>query len=154
MSPTASMRYRPIPWHRWGYRLSRRRVTAVSSYGDPPGKRRRPPADGDDGRAVAPIDRPSHPDQASPMSAAPHFYEEPPLVSPAPFLTVLPGADVENRLSRAETLTRNNEHAAALEQLDALWIDVHDEAPLTLRHRLAASWAAMYEGRLEDAAAL
>jgi tetratricopeptide (TPR) repeat protein len=88
------------------------------------------------------------------MSAAPHFYEEPPLVSPAPFLTVLPGADVENRLSRAETLTRNNEHAAALEQLDALWIDVHDEAPLTLRHRLAASWAAMYEGRLEDAAAL
>ena len=88
------------------------------------------------------------------MSAAPHFFDEPPLVSPAPLLTVLPGADVENRLSRAETLTRNNEHSAALEQLDALWLDVHDEAPLVLRHRLATAWATMYEGRLEDAAAL
>jgi tetratricopeptide (TPR) repeat protein len=88
------------------------------------------------------------------MSAAPHFFEEPPLVSPAPFLTVIPGADVENRLSHAERLTRNNEHAAALEQLDGLWADVHDDAPLALRHRLAASWATMYEGRLEDAAAL
>lgn len=88
------------------------------------------------------------------MSAAPHFFDEPPLVSPAPFLTVLPGADVVNRLSRAETLTRNNEHGAALEQLDALWADVHDEAPLALRHRLATAWATMYEGRLDDAAAL
>jgi tetratricopeptide (TPR) repeat protein len=88
------------------------------------------------------------------MSAAAHFFEEPPLVSPAATLTVIPGRDVERRLADAETLTRNNNHVAALEQLDALWSDVHDDAPLALRHRLAAAWAEMYRGRLDVAAAL
>jgi tetratricopeptide (TPR) repeat protein len=89
------------------------------------------------------------------MSAAPHLYDESPLASPAlPPLTVLPGNDTEARLGAAESLTENNQHAAALEALEGLWPDVHDDAPLALRHRLATAWATMYQGRLEDAAAL
>jgi len=88
------------------------------------------------------------------MSAAPHFFEEPPLASPASVLTFLPGGDVEERLACAEALTRNNDHVAALEQLDILWPDVHDDAPLALRHRLAAAWAEMYQGHLDAAADL
>jgi tetratricopeptide (TPR) repeat protein len=88
------------------------------------------------------------------MSAAPHFFEEPPLISPAPALTVLPGADVDRRLARAESLTRDNKHGAALEQLDRLSDDVHGDASLTLRHRLAGAWAQMYLGELDEAAAL
>jgi tetratricopeptide (TPR) repeat protein len=88
------------------------------------------------------------------MSAAPHLFDEPPLVSPATVLTVLLGGDVERRLAGAEALTRDNEHGAALEQLDALSTDVHDDPPLALRHRLATAWAEMYRGRLDVAADL
>jgi tetratricopeptide (TPR) repeat protein len=89
------------------------------------------------------------------MSAAPHLYDESPLLSPAlPPLTVLPGNDTEARLRTAESLTANNEHAAALDALEELWTDVHDDPPLAFRHRLAVAWAAMYQGRLDDAAAL
>ena len=83
------------------------------------------------------------------MSTAPQFFEEPPLVSPSPVFTVLPGLDVERRLVNAENLTRDNDHAAALEQLELLWPDLHDDAPLALRHRLAASWAEMYRAGLD-----
>ena len=89
------------------------------------------------------------------MSAAPHLYDESPHVSPAlPPLTVLPGNDTEARLRAAESLTANNEHAAALDALDALWLHVHDDEPFAFRHRLAAAWATMYQGRLDEAAAL
>jgi tetratricopeptide (TPR) repeat protein len=88
------------------------------------------------------------------MSAAPHLFDEPPLSSAAPVLTVLLGSNVEARLSGAENLTRDNQHVAALAQLAALWDDVHDDAPLALRHRLASAWAEMYEGRLDVASAL
>jgi tetratricopeptide (TPR) repeat protein len=89
------------------------------------------------------------------MSAAPHLYDESPLLSPALSpLTVLPGSDTEARLRAAESLTANNQHAAALDALEGLWPDVHDDAPLAFRHRLAAAWANMYQGRLDDAAAL
>src|SRR5258708_20003303 len=89
------------------------------------------------------------------MSAAPHHYDESPLASPAlPPLTVLPGNDTEARLRAAESLTANNEHAAALDALEGLWPDVHDDAPLAFRHRLPAPWAAMYEGPPPDPAAL
>jgi tetratricopeptide (TPR) repeat protein len=89
------------------------------------------------------------------MSAAPHLYDEPPLRSPAlPPLTVLPGNDTEARLAAAESLTANNEHVAALDALAGLWDDVHDDAPLAFRHRLAAAWAEMYSGRLDEATAL
>jgi tetratricopeptide (TPR) repeat protein len=84
------------------------------------------------------------------MSAAPHLYDEPPL-SP---LTVIPGSDTEGRLCAAEALTENNQHVAALEALGALWPDVSDDAPLAFRHQLAAAWAEMYCGRLDDAIAL
>jgi len=89
------------------------------------------------------------------MSAAPHPFDEPPLASPAttPF-TVLPGTDVVQRLVDAETLTRDNDHVAALEQLDVLWPDVRHEPALALRHRLAAAWAEMYCGHLDAAADL
>jgi tetratricopeptide (TPR) repeat protein len=89
------------------------------------------------------------------MSAAPHLYDEPPLASPAlPPLTVLPGSDTERRLAAAEALTENNQHPAALDALEGLWPDVHDDAPLAFRHRLAAAWAEMYGGRLDEATAL
>jgi tetratricopeptide (TPR) repeat protein len=89
------------------------------------------------------------------MSAAPHLYDESPLQSPAlPPLTVLPGNDTEARLRAAELLTANNQHVAALDALAALWPDVQDDAPLAFRHRLAAAWAEMYCGRLDDALAL
>ena len=79
------------------------------------------------------------------MSAAPHLYHELPSAPPAlPPLTVLLGNDTEARLRAAESLTENNKHAAALEALQALWNDVHDDAPLAFRHRLAAAWAEMY----------
>jgi hypothetical protein len=89
------------------------------------------------------------------MSAAPHLYDESPLASPAlPPLTILTGNDTEARLRAAESLTENNQHAAALEALEGLWPDVHDDAPLAFRHRLAAAWAEMYCGRLDEASAL
>jgi tetratricopeptide (TPR) repeat protein len=89
------------------------------------------------------------------MSAAPHLYDESPSVPPAlPPLTVLPGNDTEARLRAAESLTENNQHAAALDALQGLWDDVHDDALLAFRHRLAAAWAEMYCGRLDVAAAL
>jgi tetratricopeptide (TPR) repeat protein len=89
------------------------------------------------------------------MSAAPHLYDESPTASPAPPpLTVLPGNDTEARLRAAESLTENNKHAAALDALQGLWDDVHDDAPLAFRHRLAAVWEEMDCGRLAEAAAL
>jgi tetratricopeptide (TPR) repeat protein len=86
------------------------------------------------------------------MSAAPFYYDEPPLSSreTAP-LAVIHGADVEQRLSDAEALTYGNDHAAALEQLASLWLRVRHLPALALRHRLAASWAEMYQGRLDIA---
>jgi len=89
------------------------------------------------------------------MSAAPFLYDESPLAPPAlPPLTVLPGNDTEARLRAAELLTDNNQHAAALDALEELWADVHDDAPLAFRHRLATAWATMYQGHLDEAAAL
>ena len=88
------------------------------------------------------------------MSAAPHFFEEPPPVAEPAVLTLLPGRDVERRLSDAELLTRDNDHVAALDKLDALWPDVQEDAALALRHCLAAAWAEMYQGRLDVAAGL
>ncbi len=88
------------------------------------------------------------------MSTAPQFLEEPLLSAPATVFTVLPGRDVESRLLNAEALTRDNDHVAALTLLDELWADVHDDAPLALRHRLASAWAEMYLGRLDVAADL
>jgi tetratricopeptide (TPR) repeat protein len=85
------------------------------------------------------------------MSAAPLFPEEPPLVSPSVQpLSVVTEDDVEPRLCDAETLTRENEHEAALEALEGLWPDVRHDAPLALRHHLAAAWAEMYRGHLEQ----
>jgi tetratricopeptide (TPR) repeat protein len=89
-----------------------------------------------------------------PMSAAPHFFEEPSLASPATVLTVIRGGDVEQRLTDAETLTHDNDHVAALEQLDLLWPDVRNDPALALRHRLAAAWAEMYRGHLDVASDL
>jgi tetratricopeptide (TPR) repeat protein len=92
------------------------------------------------------------------MTAAAHFPEHPPLVgpagSPATLLTELPGAGLERRLAAAERLTGWNEHAAALELLEELWSQIRRFPALTLRHRLAASWAEMYRGRLDEAADL
>jgi tetratricopeptide (TPR) repeat protein len=89
------------------------------------------------------------------MSAAPHLYDEPTLRPPAlPPLTVLPGNDTEARLVAAESLTADNKHAAALDALAELWPDVHDDAPLAFRHRLATAWAEMYCGRLDEATAI
>jgi tetratricopeptide (TPR) repeat protein len=87
------------------------------------------------------------------MSAAPHFFEEPAAV-PAPAFAVIHGGGVERRLADAEALTRDNDHIAALAQLDALWPDLQQDAPLALRHRLAAAWARMYLGELDTATAL
>ena len=88
-----------------------------------------------------------------PMSAAPHIYDEPPLVSPAA-LTVIEGGGVEHRLVAAELLTRDNEHTGAVEQLEELWHDVKHDPALTLRHRLASAWAHMYLGDLDRASEL
>lgn len=89
------------------------------------------------------------------MSPAPFSADEPPLVSPSvPSLSVLTGDGVEQRLCDAETLARENEHEAALDALDELWPDVRHDAPLALRHRLAAAWAEMYRGRLDLATEL
>jgi tetratricopeptide (TPR) repeat protein len=90
-----------------------------------------------------------------PVSAAPSYFDEPPLSSRATApLAVIHGADVEQRLSDAEALTYCNDHAAALEQLASLWLRVRHLPALALRHRLAASWAEMYRGRLDIAADL
>jgi tetratricopeptide (TPR) repeat protein len=94
----------------------------------------------------------------SSMTAAAHFFEEPPLVGPAgpagAQLTVLPGWDVERRLADAERLTDRNEHETALEELEELLPLTRRHPALTLRHRLAAAWAEMYRGRLDEAAEL
>jgi tetratricopeptide (TPR) repeat protein len=87
-----------------------------------------------------------------PMSAARLFLEEPVALPAAP-LTVIHGGGVEQRLARAEALTRDNDHVAALAELDALWPDLQDDAALALRHRLAEAWARMYLGELDAAAA-
>lgn len=90
-----------------------------------------------------------------PMSAVPHRFDESPLTSPeATSLTVARDDDVEQRLTDAETLTADNHHAAALEQLDGLWREVRRDPALALRHRLAAAWAEMYRGHLDIAADL
>ena len=89
------------------------------------------------------------------MSAAPQFFDDPPLTSPSPpTLRALPGGEIDEGLREAEALTQNNEHAAALERLETLWPSVRDVPALALRHRLTASWAEMYCGRLDVAANL
>ena len=84
--------------------------------------------------------------------------EYPPLLEPAVSgpaqLTVLLGGEVERSLAEAEERTRRNEHEAALALLADIWADVRDVPALTFRHRLAASWAEMYGGRLDTAADL
>jgi len=90
-----------------------------------------------------------------PVSAAPHLFDEPPLVAPAQAsLALLPGGGLEQQLAEAEARTRDNEHAGALAQLEELWHDVRHDARLALRHRLASAWAEMYLGRLDVAATL
>ena len=92
------------------------------------------------------------------MTAAPHFFDEPPPVfSPVeglPTLGVLPGGDLERRLADAELLTVANHHDAALELLDELWPETRRFPVLACRHRLATAWAQMYRGRLDEAAGL
>ncbi len=93
------------------------------------------------------------------MTAALHFFDEPPPVcSPveghARPLGVLPGGDLERRLADAELLTLENHHDTALELLDELWPETHTFPVLACRHLLAAAWAQMYRGRLEEAAGL
>jgi tetratricopeptide (TPR) repeat protein len=93
------------------------------------------------------------------MTAAPHFFDEPPPVcSPveghARPLGVLPGGDLEQRLADAERLTLENHHDAALELLDELWPETRIFPVLACRHLLAAAWAQMYRGQLEEAAGL
>jgi tetratricopeptide (TPR) repeat protein len=94
----------------------------------------------------------------SPMTAAAHFPEDPPLIgaagSPGAQLAVLPGWDVEQRLLAAERLTDYNEHDAALEQLDELLPLTRRFPALALRHKMASAWAEMYRGRLDEAADL
>lgn len=93
------------------------------------------------------------------MTAAPHFFDEPPPVfgpaegDPTP-LRVLPGGDLERRLADAELLTVANRHDAALELLDELWLETRSFPVLACRHLLAAGWAQMYRGRLDEAAGL
>jgi tetratricopeptide (TPR) repeat protein len=89
------------------------------------------------------------------MSAAPHIYDEPFFLSPEPAaLTVIEGGNAAQRLTDAETLTRDNDHVAALDQLDLLLPDVRHDDALLLRHRLAAAWAEMYSGHLDAATEL
>lgn len=93
------------------------------------------------------------------VTAALHFFDEPPLVcspvegDPTP-LRVLPGGDLERRLADAELLTVANRHDAALELLDELWPETRSFPVLACRHLLAAAWAQMYRGRLDEAARL
>jgi tetratricopeptide (TPR) repeat protein len=92
------------------------------------------------------------------MAAAPYFSEDPPLVGPAGSaateLALLPGGTLERRLTAAEQLTDCNEHEAALELLEELWPQTRRFPALVLRHRLAAAWAEMYRGELDEAAEL
>ena len=93
------------------------------------------------------------------MTAAPHLFDElPPVSSPGEAHTttigILPGGDLEQRLADAERLTLWNHHDAALELLDELWPETHRFPVLACRHLLAAAWAQMYRGQLEEAAGL
>ncbi len=93
-----------------------------------------------------------------PVAAAPYFSEDPPLLSPAGSpateLALLPGGTLERELATAEQLTDTNEHEAALELLEELWPETRRFPVLVLRHRLAAAWAEMYRGALDEAAEL
>jgi tetratricopeptide (TPR) repeat protein len=95
-----------------------------------------------------------------PVTAAAHAFEAPPLVAPVsygPLAAVRAAAPIsalEQRLAEAERVAERNDHVGALQQLDELWSDVRHEPALALRHRLAASWAEMYAGRLDRAAEL
>jgi tetratricopeptide (TPR) repeat protein len=93
------------------------------------------------------------------VTAAAHAFEAPPLIAPISHrpLAAVPETTTttyEQRLAEAERLAERNDHELALQQLEELWSDVRDEPALALRHRLAASWAEMYAGRLDRAAAL
>jgi tetratricopeptide (TPR) repeat protein len=92
------------------------------------------------------------------VTAAPQFFDEPPpLCCPEGDLTtlrVLPGGDLERQLAEAELLTVANHHDAALELLDELWPETRGFPVLACRHLLAAAWAQMYRGRLNEAAGL
>jgi tetratricopeptide (TPR) repeat protein len=93
------------------------------------------------------------------VAAAPYLSEDPPLVRPAGSaaateLALLPGGTLERRLAEAERLTDDNQHEAALELLEELWPQARRFPALVLRHRLAAAWAEMYRGELDEAAEL
>jgi tetratricopeptide (TPR) repeat protein len=90
------------------------------------------------------------------MSTAAQFFDEGPPVSlaAAPPLTMIQGGQVEQQLAGAEALARDNAHEAALAQLELLWPEVRNIAPLAFRHRLASAWSEMYRGRLDVAADL
>src|SRR5581483_9069227 len=93
------------------------------------------------------------------MTAAPHLFDEVPPVSipvggHARAIGILPGGDLEQRLADVERLTLWNHHDAALELLDELWPETHSFPVLACRHLLAAAWAQMYRGELEEAAEL
>jgi tetratricopeptide (TPR) repeat protein len=83
------------------------------------------------------------------MAAAAVTYELPPVTTLA-----LVRDDVVDALASAEHLVDQNRHDDAVEQLEALWPDVRNDAALALRQRLALSWSEMYRGNLDHAAAL
>src|SRR5580765_7156386 len=76
-------------------------------------------------------------------------YELPPVTTIA-----LVRDDLVEELARAEALVVANRHEEAVEQLEALWSEARDEAPLALRQRLALAWSELQLGHLDRAGEL
>jgi len=83
------------------------------------------------------------------VAAAAPFLDVPPLTT----LTLVHDG-VAEALAAAERLSHAHEHEAAVEELDALWLDIRHDPRLAFRQRLALSWSEMYRGRLDRAAEL
>jgi tetratricopeptide (TPR) repeat protein len=76
-------------------------------------------------------------------------YELPPLTTLA-----LVRDDLVADLERAEALVVANCHQEAVVQLETLWSEARDEAPLALRQRLALAWSELQLGHLDRAGEL
>jgi tetratricopeptide (TPR) repeat protein len=81
------------------------------------------------------------------MAAIATLHELPPVTT----LTLVPTHDVEQMLTRAESLVAAHRFADAALELASLWEDVRSDPPRALRQRLALAWAELYLGELDEA---
>ncbi len=142
--------------------MSLPRATALRAIEDLPGKRLTLPETDDGGRAEPGIDSRAGPRMLRVMAAAaPTFEALPPVTAETPGRATLVAApprselgELDRALAEAERLAADNDHDAAVRELEEIWQDARSDLSLALRHRLALSWAEMYRGNLNRASDL